>query len=134
VRLGEHEAQARKLTAWFRQQPFVVRAFYPPLESDPGHALWRRDFSGACGLFSIEFQQGLDAEVEAFIDRLTLFGIGSSWGGYESLARVESGPTLRDLSATPKGPIVRFHAGFEDIEDLVSDLEAASIVLREARS
>jgi cysteine-S-conjugate beta-lyase len=134
VRLGAHEAQAKELIAWFRNQPFVAKVFYPPIEDDPGHTLWRRDFSGACGLFAIEFQRGLDAQVESFVDRLTLFGIGSSWGGYESLARVESGAALRDVSPGPSGPIVRFHAGFEDINDLVSDLEAASIVFRGARS
>jgi cysteine-S-conjugate beta-lyase len=130
VRLDAHEAQARKLIAWFRAQPFVDRIFYPPAEDHPGHELWRRDFSGACGLFAIEFRRGLEAEVEAFADHLTLFGIGSSWGGYESLARVETGVTLREVSSAPAGPVVRFHAGFEDIVDLLSDLESACSVFR----
>ncbi len=134
VRLGAHEAQAKELITWFRKQPFVARAFYPPAKDHPSHGLWRRDFSGACGLFTIEFQPGLDAEVEAFVDQLTLFGLGSSWGGYESLARLEAGRSLRDVSPGPIGPIVRFHAGFEDIDDLVSDLDAASGALRRTRS
>src|ERR1700744_2230418 len=132
VRLDAHETQARNLIDWFQRQPFVANIFYPPLEDHPGHALWRRDFSGACGLFSVEFQRGV--EIEAFVDRLTLFGIGSSWGGYESLARVEGGASLRDVSAGPSGPIVRFHAGFEDIDDLIADLENASVVLQGANS
>lgn len=134
VRLGAHEEQAQKLSAWFRERPFVARVLYPAAADHPDHSLWRRDFSGACGLFTVEFQRGLDSEVEAFVDRLTLFGIGSSWGGYESLVRMEQVSGLREVSPQTLGPIVRVHAGFEDIADLVADLEAASAVFQTARS
>jgi cysteine-S-conjugate beta-lyase len=134
VRLSAHEEQAKRLIAWFRTQPFVARVFYPPAEDHPGYTLWRRDFSGACGLFTVEFRKGLDSEVEAFVDRLTLFGIGSSWGGYESLARMEAAGGLREVSDESFGPIVRFHAGFEDAADLIADLEAASAVFAGAKS
>lgn len=125
VRLQEHERTARILADWFASQPFTERIYFPPREDDTGHSLWKRDFSGACGLFSVQFR-ATESEVESFLDRLTLFGLGSSWGGYESLARPEEGRTLRTGSADSEFPIVRFHAGLEDEADLLRDLETAA--------
>ncbi len=128
VRLKAHEAQARSLIAWFRNQPFVSSIYYPGCDDHPSYKRWQRDFSGACGLFTVEFREGSEADVEAFVDALQLFGIGSSWGGFESLSRVEARSGLREVSDVPRGPVVRFHAGFEDIDDLIRDLNRASAV------
>lgn len=129
VRLEEHRRQAKRLIAWFAQKPFVRKIYYPELESHPQHEIWKRDFSGSCGLFTIEFRDTDDKNIDAFVNSLSLFGIGSSWGGYESLVRVENGSTLRSQDGNSYGPLVRFHAGFEEAEDLIADLEAASVVL-----
>ncbi len=132
VRLAEHQRNALALAEWFAAQPFVTRVHCPALPSDPGHALWRRDFSGACGLFSVEFAASAEPLVERFVDRLALFGLGSSWGGYESLVRLEPWRTLRNASPNPAGPLARFHAGLEDVDDLRADLQAAAAVFGEA--
>lgn len=129
IRLEEHRRQAKRLIAWFAQKPFVRKIYYPELEGHPQHEIWKRDFSGSCGLFTVEFRDTNAKNVDAFVDSLSLFGIGSSWGGYESLVRVENGSTLRSQGKNSYGPLVRFHAGFEDIDDLIADLEAASVVL-----
>lgn len=122
VRMAEHEAQARRLIDWFSTRPEVARMFYPALAEHPGHDLWQRDFHGAGGLFSVELNMTAD-RAEAFVDRLLLFGRGSSWGGYESLARIER--PARQISGSPKGPVIRFYAGLEDARDLIEDLERA---------
>ncbi len=126
VRLSEHERNARTLCDWFAAQSWAKRVYFPPRENDQGYALWRRDFSGACGLFSVEFEASAEPAVEVFLDRLSLFGLGSSWGGFESLARPEPWATLRSVSPNPAGPLVRFHAGLEDAADLIADLQAAA--------
>lgn len=131
VRLDEHARNARALADWFAAQPFVQQVYFPPLPSDPEHALWRRDFSGACGLFSVAFKDVGEQAVTAFLDRLTLFGLGSSWGGFESLARPEPSATLRSVSPSPSGHVVRFHAGLEDVDDLLADLKAAATIFVE---
>jgi len=129
VRLSAHDSSARTLVDWFKAQQWVERVYFPPLADHPDHALWQRDFSGACGLFSVEFKGHNETEVAAFLDRLKLFGLGSSWGGFESLARPEPSATLRSVSANPTGPVVRFHAGLEDVDDLLADLQAAAATL-----
>lgn len=129
VRLEEHRRQAKRLIAWFAQKSFVRKIYYPEFEGHPQHEIWKRDFSGSCGLFTVEFHDTHAQKVDAFVDSLSLFGIGSSWGGYESLVRVENGSTLRSQDKNSYGPLVRFHAGFEDIDDLIADLEASSAVL-----
>lgn len=126
VRLSEHERNARVLSDWFAAQPFTRRVYFPPREDHASHALWKRDCSGGCGLFSVEFSGIMEGAVDAFLDRLSLFGLGSSWGGFESLARPEPWQTLRSVSANPVGPVVRFHAGLEDVSDLIADLDAAA--------
>ena len=86
VRLAHHHQAGLKVARWLQQRPEIARVLHPALESDPGHALWRRDFSGASGLFSIVFKPVAQKAVNAFLDELALFGIGASWGGFESLA------------------------------------------------
>jgi cystathionine beta-lyase len=102
----------------------VKRVFYPALESDPGHALWKRDFTGATGLFAIELQPGEKKQGVAFIDGLELFGLGYSWGGYESLAVPANLRHGRSVRPWTGGPLVRLHIGLEDPADLIADLEA----------
>ena len=133
VRLPQHERNARVLIDWFRQQPEVRTAYYPGLPGHPGHELWKRDFTGACGLFSIEFQGVTEAQTEHFIDALELFGLGASWGGFESLVLPENVAASRTVADWSKhGPIVRFHAGLEDTDDLIADLERGMRALRAA--
>ena len=127
VRLAQHQRHATQVAEWLQGQPQVSRVFYPALASDPGHALWQRDFSGANGLVSFAFEEGVDARAgEQFIDALRFFGIGASWGGYESLALVASPDRLREHSVwTGTQPVVRLHVGLEDPQDLIADLEQA---------
>src|SRR5262249_13549669 len=111
-----------------------ARVLHPALESCPGHAIWRRDFSGASGLFSIVFKPVAQAAVDAFIDELTLFGIGVSWGGFESLAiPFDCAGARRATPGAPGGPAVRLHVGLEDVDDLIGDLERGFAALAAAR-
>ncbi|MFN9185232.1 MAG: cystathionine beta-lyase [Betaproteobacteria bacterium] len=130
ARLVQHEANARALIAWFKQQPEVERVLFPADADDPGHALWRRDMSGACGLFGVLLKPGLaEARLHALVDAVTLFGRGYSWGGYESLL-IPSFPE-RTVTAHPySGRLFRVHAGLEDPRDLVADLERGFAALR----
>jgi len=124
VRLAQHGAAAMKVARWLQTRPEVLRVLYPALESDPGHAIWKRDFSGACGLLSIVLKPAPETAVHAFIDALTLFGIGASWGGYESLViPFDCAPMRTATKWAPGGPTVRFHVGLEDADDLIADLE-----------
>ncbi len=127
VRLAQHQRHATQVAQWLLAQPQVSRVFYPALPSDPGHALWQRDFSGASGLVSFAFEEGVDARsAEAFVDALTFFGIGASWGGYESLALVAAPERVREHSFwTGTQPVVRLHIGLEDPQDLIADLRQA---------
>jgi cystathionine beta-lyase len=118
ARLAMHKAHAHAVIGWLQQQPAVARILYPALASDPGHALWRRDFSGANGLLSVEFKPRVSAaDADRFIDSLRLFGIGASWGGFESLAL-----TYPQIHGWDGGALVRLHIGLEDPADLVADL------------
>ncbi len=124
VRLERHDASGRKIARWLEKRPEVARVIHPALESHPGHAIWQRDFSGACGLFSIVLKSVPDAAVHAFLNALTLFGIGASWGGYESLVIPFDCSNVRSATSwAPGGPTVRFHVGLEDVDDLIADLE-----------
>ncbi len=112
----------------------VERIMHPAMPGDPGHALWRRDFSGACGLFGVALKPAPRAAIAAMVDGLELFGMGASWGGYESLVMVTKPNLFR--SAAPwkgEGPTLRFHAGLEAVEDLVADLEAGFRRFNDAR-
>lgn len=125
VRLAHHQASGLRVARWLESRPEVARVMHPALESDPGHDLWKRDFSGACGLFALELTPGPFEAVEDFLDGLELFGLGYSWGGYESLAIPYDAKPVRTASRwAPAGPTVRLHIGLEDVEDLIADLEA----------
>jgi cystathionine beta-lyase len=122
VRLKRHGDTALKLARWLQARSEVSRVLYPGLEDDPGHAIWKRDFSGATGLFGVVLKPILHRALAAFFDNLRLFGMGYSWGGYESLIV----PSKLHRSASPftaEGPLIRIHAGLEDPGDLIDDLE-----------
>ena len=126
VRLAQHQRNATEVAEFLEWQPQVARVFYPALPSDPGHALWKRDFSGASGLVSFEFRQATPAAANAFVDALTLFGIGASWGGCESLALLAQPERLREHRQwSGDAPVVRLHIGLEDPADLIADLTQA---------
>jgi cystathionine beta-lyase len=109
---------------WLEQRPEVLRLLHPAFASHPGHALWKRDFTGASGLFSVVLKPVPQKAVYAFLDTLELFGIGASWGGYESLAIPFDCSNVRTATRwAPGGPAVRFHIGLEAVEDLLADLE-----------
>jgi cystathionine beta-lyase len=129
VRLPAHAATAMKLCEWASERPEVADVLYPPWPKHPGHEIWKRDFKGACGLFSLEFRAPQE-KVDRFIDALELFGLGASWGGYESLVMTTNLPAMRTVTDwSRRGPIVRFHAGLEDPDDLIADLEQAMRLL-----
>jgi cysteine-S-conjugate beta-lyase len=133
VRLERHQQNALAVARWLQARPEVARVLYPALPEDPGHALWRRDFTGASGLFGVILRPTPQPAVNALIDALDLFGIGSSWGGFESLI-VPTNPA-RQRSATrwaPEGPALRLHIGLEDPQDLIEDLERGFAALRAA--
>lgn len=125
VRLRRHGESALRIAHWLEARPEVARVLHPALPSFPGHALWNRDFTGAAGLFGIVLNGGTEAARAALIDGLRHFGIGYSWGGYESLA-VPSDPQ-KFRTAVPwqaEGPAIRLSIGLEDPDDLIADLEA----------
>lgn len=129
ARLRQHTATAMRLIEWLQAQPEVARILYPALPSDPGHALWKRDMSGASGLFGIVLKPVADERFVAFIDGLQLFGRGYSWGGYESLLI----PVFPERTAVPlkfEGPLFRIAAGLENADDLIADLAAGFDRLR----
>lgn len=123
VRLRQHEENALKIARWLKEQPQVGRILHPALPDCPGHELWKRDFKGSSGLFSFELKDADKARRAAFIDGLKLFGIGFSWGGYESL--VLTADPMRKVSKAPAPNLVRLQIGLEDSEDLIADLAAA---------
>jgi cystathionine beta-lyase len=123
VRLARHMQSGLKVAGFLAQHPKVLRVLHPALEGDPGHAIWQRDFKGACGLFSVVLKPTANSAVP-FIDALTLFGIGASWGAYESLAIPFDCAKFRTATKwNPGGPTVRLHIGLEDPDDLIEDLE-----------
>ena len=134
VRLAQHYQSGLKVASWLAQRPEIARVLHPALESCPGHAIWRRDFAGASGLFSIVFKPVAQSAVYAFIDALNLFGIGPSWGGFESLAIPFDCTKIRTATKwMPGGPTVRLHIGLEDVDDLIGDLERGFAALAAAR-
>lgn len=124
VRMARHQASALAVAHWLQDQPAVGRVLHPALPSHPGHALWRRDFSGASGLFGFTLAGADRAARTGFIDALTLFGIGYSWGGYESLV-VPADPPRSAVPWQADGPLVRLSIGLEDPDDLIADLGRA---------
>jgi len=129
ARLRQHTATAWKLIEWLQAQAEVDRILYPALSSDPGHALWRRDMSGASGLFGVALKPIDEQRYVAFIDGLTLFGRGYSWGGYESLL-IPVFPERTAVAKPFKGPLFRIAAGLEGANDLIDDLAAGFTRLR----
>jgi len=124
TRLRQHEASALEVARWLKGQPQVARVLHPALPDCPGHEHWARDFKGSTGLFAFVLAGGGEAERAQLIDSLELFGIGYSWGGYESLA-VPVYPPRSATKTEREGPIVRLHIGLEDPNDLIADLERA---------
>ena len=126
VRLEQHMRSGSAVATWLAGRPEVERVLYPALPDDPGHALWQRDMSGASGLFGVALAGRSEAEAKAFVDALELFGIGASWGGFESLAILALPRPARSATRWPvEGPLLRLHIGLEDQDDLIADLEAA---------
>lgn len=123
TRLARHGASGLRVAEWLRGRPEVVEVFHPALPGAPGHELWKRDFTGACGLFGFSLKPGPADAVNAFLDQLELFGLGFSWGGFESLA-ITCDPQLKVRNFHPDygGPLVRLHIGLEDPDDLIADL------------
>jgi len=134
VRLPRHQETALALCRWLAARAEVDRVLCPALPDDPGHEIWRRDFAGASGLFGVILARPYsDAALGAMLNGLELFGIGSSWGGFESLmirSRPEEGRTA--TAWTAPGPCLRIHAGLEDPDDLIADLDAGFERLAEA--
>jgi cystathionine beta-lyase len=121
VRLAHHQKSTLDIARWLETQEGVARVLHPGLESHPGHALWKRDFSGASGIFSIVLDGGGEKQAHAFLDALEIFGLGYSWGGYESLAvAVFLGD--RALKKAYEGPVIRLQIGLEDVDDLKADI------------
>jgi len=131
VRMRHQMQSALTVARWLQTQPDVRRVLHPGLPDDSGHALWSRDFTGSSALFGVELAASSQAALTAFIDTLELFGIGASWGGYESLAL----PARFTRTARPfplSGTLVRLHIGLEDPDDLIADLAKALSALRAA--
>ena len=125
VRLARHQQSALELARWLKSRPEVSRVLYPALPTDPGHALWRRDFTGASGLFAITLKPASHAALAAMLDGLSLFGMGYSWGGFESLILPFDPRDYRTATTwEAEGPALRLHVGLEDVDDLKADLEA----------
>jgi cystathionine beta-lyase len=123
TRLARHDETARAVAGWLSAQPQVARVLHPALPGDPGHAIWDRDYSGASGLFGFVLNPcPIEAE-HAFLDALHIFGLGFSWGGFESLA-IRCDPQLKSRTFVTglEGPLMRLHIGLEQASDLIADL------------
>jgi cysteine-S-conjugate beta-lyase len=124
VRLAQHQRSGLAMARWLATRPEVIRVLHPALESDPGHAIWKRDFTGASGLFSIVLRPAPQKAVDALLDTVKLFGMGYSWGGFESLVIPFDCEGYRTATKwAPGGPTLRLHIGLENIDDLKADLE-----------
>jgi cystathionine beta-lyase len=124
VRLAQHHRSGLEMAHWLAARPEVTRVLHPALETDPGHAIWKRDFTGASGLFSIVLKPAPQKAVDALLDAVELFGMGYSWGGFESLVIPFDCAGYRTATSwAPGGPTLRLHIGLENVEDLKADLE-----------
>lgn len=133
VRLARHQASGLEMAEWLAGRPEVAQVIHPARPGDPGHALWQRDFTGASGLFSIVLKPCSQAALAAMLDGLTLFGMGYSWGGYESLILPFDPRSYRSATTWQvEGPALRLHIGLEDVEDLKADLDAGFARLAKA--
>ena len=123
VRLAQHHHSGLEIARWLAKRPEVNRVLHPALEADPGHALWKRDFTGASGLFSVVLNPATEQAVDALLNSLELFGMGYSWGGFESLIIPFDCASYRTATQwQPGGPSLRLHVGLENVEDLKADL------------
>jgi cystathionine beta-lyase len=130
VRMKAHEASALQIAKWLQTQPDVAGVFHPALPEYPGHNIWKRDFTGSTGLFSF-IHKGDATTAAAFVDALELFGIGYSWGGFESLALPVQPEKYRSVVSWDKeGTLIRLQIGLEDTDDLVADLDQAFTAAR----
>ena len=133
VRLKRHKKHGLEVAKWMQTVPEVKRVLYPALPDDPGHAIWKRDMTGATGLFAVELGAVPQAAVAAMVDGLEHFGLGYSWGGYESLVIGYQPSTQRTATRWEKDSVfLRFHIGLEDPKDLITDLEKGFERLRAA--
>jgi cystathionine beta-lyase len=122
VRLRQHEKSALEVARWLQRRAEVARVLHPALPEHPGHALWKRDFLGASGLFGLELKPCSRAQVAAFVEHLEYFAMGYSWGGFESLVVVSKVDRIRTAQPWEGGPLLRLHIGLEDAADLCEDL------------
>jgi cystathionine beta-lyase len=133
VRLAQHHKSGLEMARWLANRPEVARVLHPALESDPGHAIWKRDFAGASGLFSIVLKRAPQKAVDALLDSVKLFGMGYSWGGFESLIiPFDCDPYRTATKWAPGGPTMRLHIGLENVDDLKADLERGFAALKAA--
>ncbi|MBI1359050.1 MAG: cystathionine beta-lyase [Alphaproteobacteria bacterium] len=134
TRMSQHQASGLDIATWLQSRSEVRRVLHPALPNDPGHALWKRDFSGSTGLFGVVLEPASRSAVNAFLDALELFGLGFSWGGFESLA-IHCDPQIRRTATQPafEGPLLRLSIGLESPDDLKADLERGFDALRAAR-
>ena len=124
VRLAQHHRSALEIARWLETRPEVLRVLHPARESAPGHAIWKRDFTGASGLFSIVLKPAPQKAVDALLNAVKLFGMGYSWGGFESLIiPFDCSPYRTATKWAPGGPALRLHIGLENVDDLKADLE-----------
>ncbi|MDE0059950.1 MAG: cystathionine beta-lyase [Defluviicoccus sp.] len=133
VRLRQHHQNGLVLARWLQDRPEVDRVLHPALPDDPGHALWKRDFTGACGLFGVVLKPAPEAAVAAMLDGMELFSMGASWGGFESLILPTNPAAIRTATRWDAGPTIRIHAGLEDTGDLIGDLDRGLARLNAAR-
>ncbi len=128
ARLVMQQANVMTVIKWLQKQPEVERVLYPALETDPGYAIWKRDFNGANSLFSVAFKPGVTAaHANRYIDALKMFGIGASWGGYECLALTYPPERLKGWHG---GSLIRLHVGLEDPADVIADLQLGFDAIR----
>jgi cystathionine beta-lyase len=123
VRLKQHQQSAIEVARWLSARPEVIRVLHPAMDTDPGHTIWKRDFTGASGLFSIVLRPSPQQAVDALLDSVRLFGLGYSWGGFESLVIPFDCAAYRTATTwAPGGPTLRLHIGLENVDDLKADL------------
>jgi cystathionine beta-lyase len=133
VRLAQHYRSGLDMARWLAARPEIARVLHPALETDPGHAIWKRDFTGASGLFSVVLKPAPQKAVDAMLDTVKLFGMGFSWGGFESLVIPFDCDSYRTATKwSPGGPTLRLHIGLESVDDLKADLDRGFAALRAA--